>query len=218
MPRLIVISFVALGWAFFVMSGGTEFEPRGVRGETPERIAKVEPPVNTQIVSAQDFQPRVSSNTAEALVTNVAARTAPVRPKPEPAAQTEEDVVIVIDEPVEPALTQLSGFANPGANFTLASLEDGAVGLQQISVQVQNDFTPQEFASEPVRIEPQQDIREISGTRVNMRDGPGTIYPIIGKATIGQKVEVLSDSGTGWLRLRVMQGQQIGWVSSSLVR
>ena len=52
--------------------------------------------------------------------------------------------------------------------------------------------------------EPEKDIREISGTRVNMRDGPGTIYPIIGKATIGQKVEVLSESGTGWLRLRVI--------------
>ncbi len=207
MTRLIVITFVALGWAFFVMSGGTDFEPRGQRGAAPEQIAKVEPPKPAPV-----FQPKVIASNAEALVTNVAART--VSTGPEPASTPiAEDILLEVDDSEDTTLPQLSAFANPGSSFTLASLEDGAVGLQQISVVVQNDVAPQ-----PAQPEPQKDIREISGTRVNMRDGPGTIYPIIGKVTIGQQVEVLSDSGTGWLRLRVLPEQQIGWVSSSLVR
>lgn len=104
-------------------------------------------------------------------------------------------------------------FDDQGATFTLASLEEGAAALRQVAPEPSTDQ-----AENPVPAEPQKDIREISGTRVNMRDGPGTIYPVIGKAAIGQKVEVLSESGTGWLRLRVLPGQQVGWISASLVR
>ena len=57
----------------------------------------------------------------------------------------------------------------------------------------------------------------MAGTRVNMRDGPGTIYPVILRLRIGQQVEVLETSGTGWLRLRTVQGQQVGWVAASLI-
>ena len=95
----------------------------------------------------------------------------------------------------------------------MASLEDGVAGLRQISTEIQDDANPT-----PQVIESEKDIREISGARVNMRDGPDTIYPIIAKASIGQRVEVLGDSGIGWLRLRLFPDQRIGWIASSLVR
>ncbi len=50
-----------------------------------------------------------------------------------------------------------------------------------------------------------------------MRDGPGTIYPVVARLDIGHNVEVLGDSGTGWLRLRTLPEDQFGWISSSLV-
>lgn len=198
MTRLIVITFAALGWTFYIVSGGPDFEPRGQRAQQPDRVASVPKPQ--------------SQDRAQELVTNVATRAVPVRAAPEPTAATEEVVALVV-EPETPVLTGFSTFTDQGATLTLASLEDGAAGLQQISIATQTDAAP-----EPVIPEPEKDIREISGTRVNMRDGPGTIYPVIGKATIGQQVEVLGESGTGWLRLRVLPAQQIGWVSASLVR
>ncbi|MFC3118967.1 SH3 domain-containing protein [Jhaorihella thermophila] len=70
--------------------------------------------------------------------------------------------------------------------------------------------TPDTTPTEP-------DIREIIGTRVNMRDGPGTIYPATARLMLGQKVEVLEDSGTGWLRLKTVQSGLRGWVAASLV-
>ncbi|WP_420586291.1 SH3 domain-containing protein [Ruegeria sp.] len=198
MTRLIVMTFAALGWCFYVMSGGPDFEPRGLRSDQPERVVAVPAP---SVAPAQ----------AEELVTKVSTRVPTVRIQPKPAV---EDVVeIIADEASLASLSGITVFADQSANITLASLEDGVAGLRQVT-----DETPEDVAETPALPEPEKDIREISGTRVNMRDGPGTIYPIIAKVTIGQKVEVLSDSGTGWLRLRVLPQQQVGWISSSLVR
>ncbi len=198
MTRLIVMTFAALGWCFYVMSGGPDFEPRGLRAEQPVRIASAP-------------NPSVAPARAEELVTNVAARVPTLRIQPESAV--DEVVEFVADDATLESFSTLSVFEDQSANITLASLEDGVAGLSQTTDEVQNDV-----AETPALPEPEKDMREISGTRVNMRDGPGTIYPIIGKATIGQQVEVLSESGTGWLRLRVLPQQQVGWVSASLVR
>lgn len=204
MTRLIILTFTALGWCFYVMSGGPNFEPRGLRSDQPVRVASVSQP-------AAVAPARVEELVTEELVTNVAVRAPTVRAQPQP--ETEEIVQIVAEPASLQSLSGISVFDDQSANITLASLEDGVAGLRQI------DEAPLPETSEAAAIpEPEKDIREISGTRVNMRDGPGTIYPIVGKAAIGQKVEVLSDSGTGWLRLRVLPAQQVGWISASLVR
>ncbi len=201
MTRVIVITFAMLGWCFYVMSGGPDFEPRGTRADQPVRVASVPEP---------EPLPAPTSR-AEDLVTNVSARIVPARAQPEP--QVEEDAAVVLSQVTTDPLSQFSAFDENGVSFTLASLEDGAAGLLQVEAEVQDDITPTTQV-----IEPEKDIREISGTRVNMRDGPGTIYPIIAKAKLGQRVEVLSDSGTGWLRLRLYPDQRVGWISASLVR
>ncbi|WP_254439340.1 SH3 domain-containing protein [Ruegeria arenilitoris] len=195
MTRLIVLTFAALGWCFYVMSGGPNFEPRGLRTEQPERVASVPKPAP------------VAPARVEELVTNVAVRTPSERVQT--SIKTEEVVQIVAETASLPSLSGVTVFDDQSATITLASLEDGVAGLRQVTEE------PVEVEATP---EPARDIREITGTRVNMRDGPGTIYPIIGKATIGQQVEVLSESGTGWLRLRVLPAQQVGWISASLVR
>ncbi|SDX59740.1 SH3 domain-containing protein [Ruegeria halocynthiae] len=201
MSRVIIITFAMLGWSFYVMSGGPDFEPRGTRADQPLRVASVPEPRPAPIPASR----------AEDLVTNVAARAVSARVQPEPLA--EDDAAVVLSQVTADPLSQFSAFDESGASFTLASLADGAAGLLQVEAEVQHDVTPTSQV-----VEPEKDIREISGTRVNMRDGPGTIYPIIAKAAIGQRVEVLSESGTGWLRLRLFPDQRVGWISASLVR
>ena len=202
MTRLILVTFAALGWCFYVMSGGPDFEPRGLRSQQPELVATLPTEAPAPIARSQPAD----------LVTNVAARAAPVKVQPdsEPITTPAEPAVIVDADSLR-GFSQISAFSNPDVNFTLASLEDGIAGLQQTTP------TPQSDAEQIAVTEPAKDIREISGTRVNLRDGPGTIYPIIGKVQLGQKVEVLDDSGSGWLRLRVLPVQQIGWISESLI-
>lgn len=205
MTRVIIITFAMLGWSFYVMSGGPDFEPRGVRTEQPRQIAAQtdhDPaPAVEQLVTRATPQPALPAIPVVEIVPD--------------ATQTSDD------EETRALLAQIATGLNLDSSFVtdqdatlaLASLEQGVTALQQVTPDAVSDAS--ETAVLP---EPEKDIREIAGTRVNMRDGPGTIYPIIGKGTIGQQVEVFAESGTGWLRLRVVETQQVGWISASLIR
>ncbi|MBU2983621.1 SH3 domain-containing protein [Lentibacter algarum] len=61
------------------------------------------------------------------------------------------------------------------------------------------------------------DIREVTGNRVNLRKGPGTDYAAVGKLTRGQAVQVLADTGDGWLKLRVVETGRIGFMADFLL-
>jgi uncharacterized protein YgiM (DUF1202 family) len=61
------------------------------------------------------------------------------------------------------------------------------------------------------------DLRLVSGNNVNMRNGPGTSYSVVGRLTRGEEVEVLSDPGNGWLKLRVAETGNVGWMADFLV-
>ncbi len=215
MSRLIIGTFSVLGLAFYVMSDGPDFEPRGVRTAEPERVAKATKPAPEPLVEVKSDQ----------LVTRSAIRLVkPSAPAPEPVPEkiSEEDTKALLAQVAAGLNSDLSLFDdkeptftlvdNEEATFTLASLEQGAT-MQQVTVTEEPELTQEDVVEEPPK-----DIREVSGTRVNMRDGPGTIYPVITKVSIGKRVEVLDDPGTGWLRLRVLPEQQIGWISASLIR
>ncbi|UUV06695.1 MULTISPECIES: SH3 domain-containing protein [unclassified Ruegeria] len=205
MTRLVLVTFAALGWTFYVMSGGPDFEPRGVRSTEPERVANAPRP----------SKPAIEPAPAETLVARAAVKpSVPVAPVTEPVAELDEAETKALLSQVAAGLkANPSLFADENVTLTLASLEQGLASLEQVTTDA--ELPTVEL---PAPVEAAKDIREISGTRVNLRDGPGTIYPIIGKARIGQQVEVFGDSGTGWLRLRVLPGQQVGWISASLVR
>ncbi|WP_299643454.1 SH3 domain-containing protein [uncultured Ruegeria sp.] len=205
MTRLVLVTFAALGWTFYVMSGGPDFEPRGVRTAEPERVATAPRPV----------KPAVEPAPAETLVVRAAVEPS-VSPPPVTktvAELNEAETKALLSQVAAGLKANPSLFADENVTLTLASLEQGLTSLEQVTTDA--ELPTVEL---PAPVEVTKDIREISGTRVNLRDGPGTIYPIIGKARIGQQVEVFGDSGSGWLRLRVLPGQQVGWISASLVR
>ncbi|MGV6803438.1 MAG: SH3 domain-containing protein [Ruegeria sp.] len=208
MTRVMLVTFAMLGWFFYVMSDGSDFVPRGVRTETQVAVASTNKPASRPLVAAS----------AEPLVTAVAVQPAepvkPAEPKKEPAPTVETvDAEAALAQVAAALNSELGSFDGNGATFSLASLDQGTAA--QPLNQAETASGPADL---PVTVKRELDIREVSGTRVNLRDGPGTIYPIVAKARMGQKVEVLGDSGTGWLRLRVFPEQHVGWVSSSLIR
>lgn len=58
---------------------------------------------------------------------------------------------------------------------------------------------------------PAADLRRVNGSRVNLREGPGTGFGVIGQLSRGTSVEVLEDGGAGWVRLQVMPSGPTGW-------
>jgi len=64
---------------------------------------------------------------------------------------------------------------------------------------------------------PAADLRSIDGDRVNMRAGPGTEYSVLTTLSRGAAVEVLSGAEGDWLRLRVLQTGETGYIANWLV-
>ena len=60
------------------------------------------------------------------------------------------------------------------------------------------------------------DIREVTGGRVNLRRGPGTNFNAVGRLTRGEQVLVLSEEN-GWVKLRVLETGRIGYMADFLV-
>ncbi|MEO1705713.1 MAG: SH3 domain-containing protein, partial [Pseudomonadota bacterium] len=56
------------------------------------------------------------------------------------------------------------------------------------------------------------------GTRVNMRNGPGTSFPILATLTRGAEAEVIAEPGNGWLQIRVSDTGAVGWMAESLMQ
>jgi len=197
MRRFIFLSFLLLGWVFYVLSGGANFVPRGVR-PAPVVVARTDP------------APIRPTGTLAARTTPVLApRQATQAPKPAPALAVETPQSVAPRGNLAAALAT----DQPRGELQLASLAQGAAGLRELTPTVE---TAQEMPADEEVEETAADIRQITGLRVNMREGPGTIYPVIARLQLGDEVEVLDASGTGWLRLRGPD-RQIGWIAASLV-
>ncbi len=79
---------------------------------------------------------------------------------------------------------------------------------------VLTDVTP-----EPVAVlVPQIDYRQVSGSKVNLRNGPGTNFSVVTQLRRGDEVEVLRDDGLGWVKLRSLEGNRIGWMSGDFLQ
>lgn len=188
MTRFILLTFGFLGWAYFEMSGGTDFRPQS---EVAARTAPVivtpdasSPPAPKpdRVVAASATVTQIA---AEAPMVQLAALETPAAAPPKPRARPKPAAVPTADVP----LTRRESVALP-ANPDLVELA----------------------ALDP----PAPDIRKVTGSRVNLRQGPGTRYPVLARLTRGEAVEVLRREGN-WLKLRVVDNPRIGWMSAKLV-
>ncbi|MEL6610444.1 MAG: SH3 domain-containing protein, partial [Pseudomonadota bacterium] len=64
---------------------------------------------------------------------------------------------------------------------------------------------------------PPADIRAVTGTRVNMRNGPGTNFEVLTQLVQGDQAEVLQSPGNGWVKIRVSATGVEGWMAERLM-
>jgi len=208
MNKFVFLSLIVMGWAFFELSGGKDFKPRVtpaliVTASTP--LAIPEPDEPAEIVTTALILPTPVDS--KVTVTEISSAPAPEDPEP------------VLQEPIDltkkPPVTLISLEKN-GDVFggLLAEFDPNAIRL---STTLTNETTnpTSEVTAEPDL--PPIDLRTISANHVNMRNGPGTTYDVVTRLKLGEEVEVLGDSGSGWLRLRLVSNRTVGWISASLV-
>jgi len=187
MKTFILLTFGFLGFAFYELSGGADFEPASAKfaAATPDApagkkttTAPAEQPVTTASITKINHTPDVTrvsldltevGNTAEQAVQKPTAR--------------------VIDSAETPQIILPSLIATTNSTTTLNS----AATSQS------------------------NDIRIVSGNRVNVRGGPSTNHSVVSKLTRGQEVRILQDNGDGWVRMQPVNGGESGWMADFLL-
>lgn len=190
MKTFILLTFGFLGFAFYELSGGADFEPASAKfaTATPQKPAKekvatapaiktVEPVATasiTQVSQGADVT-RVSLNLTD---TGSVAEQTP----PKPAAKVTETV-----EQTQIILPSLIATTGSSISSGTVSASDG------------------------------NDLRTVSGNRVNVRGGPSTDYGVVSKLSRGEEVRILEDNGDGWVRMQPVSGGESGWMADFLL-
>lgn len=207
MSRFVLVSFAFLGWGFYELSGGADFEP-------PKRP---EPVADARLATEPHRQARISAAAvaAQPVLTRRSETAAPARPAADPNLRQRVAAEHLVSASAILASTQTAFSPETGAaTLQLASLDGGLAAITD---------APASLAAEEASTHPSPapesylDRRSIRASRVNMRQGPGTNYPVITRLLGGEEVIVIEDSGTGWLHLRAPDKGIVGWIAASLV-
>lgn len=182
MIRLFIVTFAVLGWAWYELSGGSEFEAgsQGISVLASVETKELEP------VTAP-IEPQVSrTDLSEAPLTAVATPA----PAPKPVLQ------------LTPAAAPVSPVVVPVAAPSVASADPV---IQPVVTQASTTIAAS------------VDYRAVTGSRVNLRSGPGTRHDVVTQLFRGDEVEVLQDPGSGWVQLRSLNGSNVGWMSADFL-
>ncbi|MCF2905717.1 SH3 domain-containing protein [Octadecabacter sp. CECT 8868] len=161
MKSYVWLTFGFMGWAYYEMSGGSEFLPVEIEtaatviqeDQGPEIVTRSNSPT-LLAVSTSNISSSIEVNEAVAAATALDA--------------TEDDQPTVV------------------------------------------------LAAAPV-FEPKLDIREVMGSRVNMRMGPGTDFDVITTLNPGTELEVLEVNADGWANVATVGLGIEGWMAARLL-
>ena len=212
MKKFILLTFGFLTWAFYEMSGGAHFEPasqrmaqlapavetkdlEGVTSPTETVFAQAEKPLADTTPPPNDSVTRVSLNLTT-LKEVQAPDNAPATAAKTAAVVGSQDATGV---PINVGAS-LSSADTPPIMPSLIRPNDTGAAVQTVSMSSS-----------------QGDIRTVTGNTVNVRGGPGTKYGVVSKLNRGDAVEVLLDDGSGWVKMRPLDGGAEGWMADFLL-
>lgn len=160
MKSYVWLTFGFMGWAYYEMSGGSDFAPV----EIEIAAIEIEDSQAPEIVTRASSQSLLTVSTS-----NIVA--------PSEINDAVADVAVLdVIEPETPVVEVLA----------------------------------------PV-VEVFVDIREVSGSRVNMRMGPGTGFDVITTLDGGTKLEVLEVNVDGWANVATVDRGIEGWMAERLL-
>ena len=209
MKRFILLSFGFLGWAFYEMSGGDEFESASAL----EARLNPAPVVVVTEVAQENSPAEIAEPEAEPVVTAEAEVI-----DTDPPAPTENVTRVALN------LTTLDDAqeaqpANIDPVTGVAVNTDTSVSSADTLAIIPSLIAPNDTgaATTDAAIASAADVRKVSGNRVNVRGGPGTDFGIVARLVRGDAVEIIQDNGNGWVLTRPVDGGTEGWMADFLL-
>jgi hypothetical protein len=204
MNRYILLSFLFMGWTFYELSDGADFEPLSAKQVAITEPID-EPKVQTERSVAEFTAPEPVAKAEPVVLPEASAQLDRVA-EPEPSNVAAELVVAEIDTET-PAPTGIVISADWSTD-----LESQTVGTDTVF-----SLASLGQLSETMTEDPIWGIRTVKGTEVNVRSGPGTTHSVVSRLIGGTEVQVLNDPGEGWVKMRHLESETVGWMSASLL-
>ncbi|ABG31032.1 SH3 domain-containing protein [Roseobacter denitrificans] len=215
MKRFILLSFVVLALGFYELSGGPDFDPEVARAsiidarQERELARKAALPGPVYVAAAPSAEPEVEDSVTRANLNLVSF-----------ASVVAEPEISTVTAPVAVARADTPETAPEITVKRLAAAQDEPLSLAALSPAQEpsrNVFAGSSIVASSSDINGEKNLRSVKGTRVNMRSGPGTQYDVVAQLTQSEEVEVLTDTGNGWVELRPLEGGPTGWVAEFLL-
>lgn len=207
--KYVLISFAFMGWAFWELSGGSDFEPNS------RAAVAMEEPVTSSVSTARAEPEQAKSQPAVSPVPLVKASLSVEETNEEVAEEAAVAATAVIGQP-QRATSQATG-----AEVLVASLADGGEAFATPAAQLLTftKHTPdaQPTADTALATTPTLELRTVRGSRVNLRTGPGTAFDVLTVLTKGQQVQILRQDTSGWVNLRDLDSGVEGWMSAKML-
>lgn len=199
MNKFVIISFAFLGFVFWELSGGSDFEPK-TRVQTAEKKAPQQVEDAPVVARAALSVPIIKASATPADTQSAAT---PVLLSAEVTNLQEADTT----QPAQPVVvaslvTGLESFATPGAPVLVKPTVTDADVQDTLALALETQSA---------------DLRRVRGSRVNMRGGPGTSYSVLMVLPRDREVEVLRENGSGWVKLKDSETGRIGWMASKML-
>lgn len=202
MKTFIILTFGFLGFAFYEMSGGSDFAPAS------ERQALAQP---AGLAKSADIAPKAASQNTAAAVAMIDETPSVTRVSLN--LTTVNDAVAETMEPTAKASPEQTS-QQVAAQITPVSFDQGSITSSDETPAI---ILPSLIATTPDASEVSGDIRTVSANRVNVRGGPSTSHGVVGKLTRGDEVRILEDNGDGWVRMETLNGGETGWMADFLL-
>lgn len=215
--RYVIVTFFFLGWIFYHMSGGADFNAEATRlARTKSSLDPdqnpIEPvrgeidiviPENTHRISldlnrAQDVVGAAIMFPNEEITQPEGLKVKRILKNEEPPA---EFLPSLVGENSADSERIVIGSITTDINFSNTTLG---------SLSTLNNMEQESFGTA-------LDIRSVTGKNVNVRGGPGINFTVINQLTLGDRVEVLQDLGNGWIQMRLLDESTTGWMASFLL-
>ena len=221
--RYILLSFLFMAWGFYELSGGSDFDPDAVR---EARMAKLEmeaaapeaAPDVEEVAQATAVTPEPAADVTRValnLTTLENAVSDPAVVTTTPLAQDAPEAIDEIQNDVAAAVE--AAISDQNVVTTTTSLVTSSVDTPAILPSLIDPDASLSAADSAVEVAALEDIRTVSGNRVNVRGGPGTDFGVVGRLVRGDEIKVLEDNGAGWVRFETTDGITAGWMADFLL-
>ncbi len=206
MWRFILATFAFLGWAFYSVSGGADYQP--AEGSLQAQKSKDVKVTKLGAAESQDDATKLAENTDK-------------------SSTAKSDVVqaVLTTTQANASVSSVSKDGKDAEQVEIAQAEniqnDAAEGNADVAVtRVEFDSALDAFkggAKKITEVRSTGDIRQVKGSNVNLRSGPGTDYDRVGQLGSGTKVEVIGSGDSEWVELKVVDTGKIGWMANRLL-